>query len=208
MTIEYKISEFTYDEIHQSVRIQIQELAQGFLSSLGEKPLELIFAHVASSRWGILIVAVESEQSQVVGYVFGATDTGQLYKEFLLKRTPAAVIYFLPKLLSWQRIKKAFETLLYPTRKRPEQMQLPKPELLDLAVTQAYQGTGVAQELFRQFVNQCRSRGVTAFQIPTTEGLDRAHRFYEKMGSRKVSTIEVHQGQQTYIYLYEIGSEP
>jgi len=206
--IECKTTGFTTDEIRQAVRIQIQELRQGFLSSMGEKPLELIFAHVASSRWGILILALESERGQVVGYVLGATDTGQLYKEFLLKRTPSALVHFLPKLLSWQRIKKAFETLLYPIRKRPTQIQLPRPELLDLAVPQAYQGTGVARELFRQFVNQCRNRGSMAFRIPTGEGLNRAHRFYEKMGAHKVSTTEVHQGQQSYIYLYEIGSEP
>lgn len=202
--IEYKTTGFTADEIYQAVRIQIKELSQGFLSSLGEKPLGLIFTHVASSHWGMLVLAIESDSRQVVGYVLGTLDTGQLYKEFLLKRTLAAFVYFVPKLLSWQRIKKAFETLLYPARKRPEQIELPRPELLNLAVLQSHQGTGVAQGLFKHFVSQCRNRGVTAFQIPTTEGLDRAHHFYEKMGARKVTTIEVHQGQKTYIYQYDI----
>ena len=205
--IECKTTGLTPDEIRQAVRIQIQELPQGFLSSLGEKPLELIFTHVASSRRGILILAIDSEKSQVVGYVFGATHTGQLYKEFLLKRTLAAVIYFVPKLLSWQRIKKAFETLLYPTKKQPQHQAPPKPELLDLAVTHTYHGKGIAQQLFTEFVNQCRSRGIAAFEIPTSEGLDRAHRFYEKVGARRVSEIEVHDGQKTYIYQYDIPEE-
>ncbi len=205
--VEYKIAGITPDEIRQAVRVQIQELNQGFLSSLGEKPLELIFSHVASSRWGMMALAIESESRQVVGYVFGATDTSQLYKEFLLKRTLPAIVYFVPRLLSWRKIKKAFETLMYPAKNRAEKVELPRPELLDLAVIQPYQGTGVAQELFKHFVNQCRKRGVTAFQIPTTEGLDRAHRFYEKMGARKVTTIEVHQGQKTYIYRYDIQEQ-
>lgn len=202
--VEYKASRITPAEIRQAVRVQLQELSQGFLSSLGEKPLELIFTHVSSSRWGVLVLAVELESCQVVGYVFGTTDTGQLYKEFLSKRTLSAIIYFVPKLLSWRKIKKAFETLMYPAKNPPEKIELPRPELLDLAVIQSYQGTGVAQELFRQLVGQFHNRGVTAFQIPTTEGLERAHRFYEKMGAHKVTTIEVHQGQKTYIYQYDI----
>lgn len=205
--IQCKTKGFTRDEIRQAVRIQIQELPQGFLSSLGEKPLELIFTHVASSPRGILVLAIESEQGQVVGYVFGATNTGHLYKEFLLKRTLLAVVYFLPKLLSWQRIKKAFETLLYPAKKQPKQTGVPKPELLDLAVTHAYHGTGVAHQLFEEFVNQCRNRGITVFGIPTSEGLERAHKFYEKMGAHRVDAIEVHGGQQTYIYQYDILEE-
>lgn len=202
--IEYKASQFTSSEIHQAVGIQIQELRQGYLSSLGEKPLDLIFSHVASSYWGMLILGKESGQNQVVGYVFGTTDTTRLYKEFIFKRTPLALIYFLPKMISWQRIKKGFETLFYPARKGPDKMQSETPELLDLAVAKDYQGVGVAQELFRQFVGQCRSRGITSFRIPTTEGLDRAHRFYEKMGAEPIGEIEVHGGQRTYIYQYDV----
>jgi GNAT superfamily N-acetyltransferase len=200
--IKIKTTGFERDEIRQAVQIQIQELDQGFLSSLGDRALELIFNHVAQSRFGMLVLAIESEQGRVVGYVFGATDTGKLYKEFLLKKTPSALFHFLPKLLSWQRIKKAFETLWYPAKKQTT--SLSQTELLDLAVTKKAHGTGVAQELFKAFVNECRSRGISVFQIPTTEGLDRAHRFYEKMGARRVSSVAVHEGQETYIYFYKI----
>lgn len=204
MTIECKTSGFTPDEIRQAVHVQMQELSQGFLSSLGEKPLSLIFAHAALSRWGMLVLAKDAERGQVVGYVFGAIDTGRFYKDFLFRRAVGAIVYFLPQLLSWQRIRKAFETLLYPVKKRSSTIELPRAELLDLAVIQSYHGTGVAQRLFEEFVNKCRERGVMSFQIPTTEGLDRAQRFYEKMGAQKVASVEVHQGQQTYIYQYNI----
>jgi GNAT superfamily N-acetyltransferase len=204
LTIQYKTSGFTGNEIRQAARIQMQELNQGFLSSLGEKPLSLIFAHAASSRWGMLILATDTEQGQVVGYVLGAVDTGRFYKDFLFKRALPAIVYFLPKLLSWQRIKKALETLLYPARKQSNQVKLPPAELLDLAVVGAYQGTGIAQKLFEMFIEKCRERGLSSFQIPTTQGLDRAHRFYEKMGAHRVASIEVHRGQQTYIYQYDI----
>jgi len=204
--IRYKTNGLTLDELRQAAQIQIQELPQGFLSSLGEKPLELIFAHVARSPLGIMVLAVEENTGKVVGYVFGSLDTGKLYKEFLLKRTFQAIRYFAPKLLSWQRIKKALETLLYPVKKQSQQDKSGA-ELLDLAVITSYHGTGVAQQLFKNFVEECRLRGVKAFEIPTTEGLERAHRFYEKMGARRVGSVEVHNGKKTYIYQYNIQEE-
>lgn len=202
MIVDYKTTGFTADEIRQAALLQIRELNQGFLSSLGEAPVTLIFAHAAASQWGLLAMAKDGEK--VIGYVLGATDTGQFYKDFLIRRFFSAAYYFLPKMLSWERIRKAVETLLYPSKRESGQIELPPSELLDLAVDCIYHGSGVAQELFEEFVGLCRSRGVTVFQIPTTEGLDRAHRFYEKMGARKVASIEVHKGQQTHVYQYKI----
>ena len=202
--IEYKTSGFTQEEIRQAVRIQIQEIPKGFLSSLGEKPLTLIFSHIASSRFGIMVIAKEADHGRVIGYVFGATNTRQLYKDFLVKRTFQAVFYFLPKLLSWERIKKAFETLLYPVQKRGQNTKDCDAELLDLAVIQAYQGKGIAQRLFEGFTSQCRARNIGCFEIPTSEGLARAHRFYEKVGAYRVGSLVVHGDQQTYIYRYHV----
>ena len=200
--IQCKTTGFTRDEIRQAIRIQIQELPQGFLSSLGEKPLELIFAHVASSRWGVFVIAVDAEKEEVIGYVFGSLDTSRLYKEFLLKKTIVALVNFLPRMLSFERLWKAFETLLYPTKS--ETIPLPKPELLDLAVLRAYHGKGVAQVLFNTFVDEYRVRGVTAFRIPTSDSLTRAHGFYEKMGAERAGAVDIHRGQQTFLYVYRI----
>lgn len=202
--VEIKTREFEPNEIREAVRIQIQELNQGFLSSFGDEALEVIFSHVAESRWGIFVLAVDAQQKRVLGYVFGTLGTGKLYTDFLCRKTFAAMKYFLPKMLSWVRIKKAFETLLYPFKKRDADARSPEAELLDLAVSRDYHGTGVAQMLFAGFVEECRRREISAFQIPTTETLNQAHRFYEKMGAVRAGTVEVHEGQNTFIYLYQI----
>ena len=200
--IEYKVSDFTDSEIRQAVAVQIQELSEGFLSSLGVKPLELIFRHAALSRFGIFVLV--KDEGQVVGYVLGSTDTRRLYKEFLIKRTLPATAFFLPKLFSRQRLKKALETLAYPTKKRPGKAGPSKAELLDLAILRSHQGSGIAQKLFGTFANQCADRGVRSFQIPTSASLGRAHRFYVKVGARRVDAIQVHSGQLTYIYQFDI----
>ena len=41
--IQLKVENFSSEELDQAVYIQMQELSEGFLSSLGAKPLRLIF---------------------------------------------------------------------------------------------------------------------------------------------------------------------
>jgi len=203
--MKIKTKGFTKEEIRQAARIQIEELNEGFLSSFGEKALTVIFSHIAQSTWGVLVIAVDSELRNVVGYVFGTLNTGSLYKEFLLKKTPAAIFYFLPKMLSVRRIIKAFETLIYPSKSPAP--DLPDAELLDLAVKSQYHGTCVAQRLFEAFIAEFSNRGIDSFKIPTSASLPQAHRFYEKVGAKKVASVEVHEGEITYIYQYDIDSK-
>jgi len=204
--IVYKTDSLTSEEIKAAVRIQLQELNEGFLSSLGEKPLTLIFSFAASNPSGVLVLAKNSETDKVIGYVLGSTNTRRFYKEFLVKRFVPAVVYFLPRMLSLAKIKKGFETLLYPMRKKEENTQEKKcdAELLDLAVTKDYHGKGIAPRLFEMLVQQFHQKGAQCFDIPTTEGLERAHHFYEKMGAQRVGVVYVHGQQKTFIYQYHI----
>jgi len=203
--ISYSSQDISVSDIEQAVHIQLQELPAGFLSSLGKRPLALIFQHAAESKEGILVLA--KEEDKVIGYVMGTLDTSAFYLDFLRRRLWVAVRYFLPRLLSFSRFRKALETLIYPARKSQEGVKMIKAELLDLAVRREYHGKGVARELFQHLVAEFQRLGIGEFQIPTTEGLARAHRFYEKMGARLLGSVEVHQGQKTLIYQYKISDE-
>lgn len=199
----YLTSGFSRSEIKQAVQIQIAEINQGFLSSLGEKALGLIFQHVADNLWGIMVLAVDDATGKVIGYVIGSINVGKLYRDFFLKKLPVALFFFLPRMLSFRRMVKAFETIIYPQRNHSE--NLPQAELLDLAVSTEYHGKGVAQGLFSIFEKECRNRGVNAFKIPTGESLKRAHRFYENMGAVKAGAFELHRGVLTVVYVYRVG---
>jgi GNAT superfamily N-acetyltransferase len=201
--VHYHTNNFSGHEINQSVHIQIAEINQGFLSSLGEKALGLIFQHVAESRWGIAVFAVDDITQQVVGYVLGTLNSGKLYRDFILKKLPVALFFFLPRMLSIKRMVKALETILYPRQNNSK--NLPQAELLDLAVLAEYHGKGVAQGLFRRFETECCKLGVDSFRIPTGELLKRAHRFYEKMGAKKAGAFELHRGELTVVYVYHIS---
>jgi GNAT superfamily N-acetyltransferase len=198
--VRYVTEGFSQHEIKQAVQIQIVEINQGFLSSLGEKALGLIFEHVSASPWGIMVLAIDDNSDKVIGYVLGTLSSGKLYFDFIIKRLPYALVYFLPRLLSLNRIKKAIETLLYPSKKQA--INLPSAELLDLAVNGLYHGKGVAKGLFLKLNSEFQRRGIDSFRIPTSASLIRAHRFYEKMGATKVGAFELHQGELTIVYVY------
>lgn len=199
-----KKAQFTREDLRQVVGIHRREIDQGFLSSLGDAALNIVYSLLAESSSGVLIVATDASSGRIGGFICGTTQINTLYRDFLMKKTLSALIYLVPKLLTPSRIVKAFETLTYPARKQSTSIELPKSELLVFAVEEAYRGTGLSQQLFQSFVDEMRAKGVQQFKIGTGASLIRAHRFYEKMGARQVATIEVHRGQASYVYLYDI----
>jgi len=197
-------SGFDPEDIRQIVAIHCREIGQGFLSSLGDKALDLIFSLAIESESGVLLVAKDTaEQGRVCGFILGTTDTGAFYKDFLLKKSFSAVVFLAPKLLSFEKLRKAFETLFYPSR--DNLLDLPDAELFDIAVNEQYKGSGLAQLLFREFVIALCCRGVESVKITTGEELTRAQRFYEKLGAEQVASTEVHRGQRTLVYIYDIA---
>jgi hypothetical protein len=57
--------------------------------------------------------------------------------------------------------------------------------------------------LSHEFCNGMRQKGIDTFRVATGESLVHAQRFYEKLGAKKVASIQVHQGQKSIIYIYE-----
>ncbi len=193
---------FTGSDIAQVVAIHRSQINQGFLSSLGGRTLDLIYSFVPQSRSGVLIVAKESTTGQVCGFICGTANVGVLYKEFLIQKTLSALIFLAPRLLSPRKLWKALETLIYPTKSKS--LDVPDAELLVFAVGDSYKGTGLSHMLFDRFVQTLSEKGAQSFKIGTGASLTRAHRFYEKVGARKVASIEVHHGQQSFVYVYNI----
>lgn len=191
------------DAIHQIVAIHRQEIGQGFLSSLGDKALQLLFSSAVEGESGILLMATDAENDEICGFLLGATDTGRFYKEFLLKKSISAIIYLAPKLFSFEKLRKIFETLLYPSKGGLQDM--PAAELLDIAISREYQGSGLAQQLFQTFSELLQTKDIEKFKITTGEDLIRAQKFYEKLGAKQIASIQVHQGQTTFVYVYDIS---
>lgn len=194
----------TDSQIREAARIQMTELRSGFLSSLGEDALCLIFNSFSKNDAGILLIASDANDDSVVGYALAACDTKAAYRQFLATDSFAALRVFVPKLLSAARLRRALETLAYPFRRRESVVvDLPRAELLDIAVAGGFQGHGVGMLLFEALVEEFRAVGINQFAIPTSASLTAAHHFYEARGAVKIRETEVHAGESTYIYVFD-----
>lgn len=193
---------FVPEEIAEVVRLHQLEIESGFLGSMGDKTLQLIFTHIAESVSGILVVAMDDTNRSLSGFVCGTSSTARLYKEFLFRKSLRALWYSAPALLSPPVLRRAIETLFYPAKK--EETELPAAELLDIAVVKRHQGSGLAQVLFTELVEVFASIGIAKFRIVVGGEMIRAQRFYQKLGAIKKTSFQVHKGENSWVYVYEI----
>lgn len=187
--------------VRGTVALHQEQIAGGFMTSLGPRFLAEVFNNIVRSPHGVSLVATDHATGPVTGFLLGATHTGLLYRDFLRHRALKALAFAAPRLLRPASLRKLFETLRYPSRQPPA--DLPEAELLDLAVDDARKGTGLAQELFDVFVREMQRRGCARFRVTTGAALTRAHRFYERRGAVRVAEMEIHRGETTYIFVYD-----
>lgn len=182
----------------QIAQIHQQEVNQGFLSQLGINFLTKLYQ--AMIDFSLTFIVVAKEHNQITGFVSGCTDLNKFYHYFLKKYFFSTCFILLPKIFQISILKKIAEILKYKNTKN----NLPKAELLTLAVLQEFQGQGVAQILLTEFNKEMRKRGIKKFKVVVGERLPRAIAFYEKMGFKSHSTVSIHQDQSSKIYTYTL----
>lgn len=172
----------------------------GFLSSLGEKFVGALYEAIGNSPEGFCFVA--EENGKILGFVAFTESVGSLYKSVLKKNFIKFSMILAAKMLSWQRIKRVFQTLMYPSR--ISESDLPKAELLSIAVSPQARGKGVARKLIDAGFEECRRRGIDRVKVMVAAQNDAANRLYQKCGFEFHSQIDSH-GVPSNIYVAEIG---
>ena len=81
---------------------------------------------------------------------------------------------------------------------------MPKAELLSIVVNETYRGKGISQKLFARLVEEFKKRGSEQFKVTVGSNVKPACRFYEKMGGILHAEIEVHKGEKSRVYVWEI----
>jgi len=196
--------ELTDADIRQVARLHVICLKQGFLSTLGEDLLALLYRDMTVQE-DVFLIAAEVN-GEIAGFVAGACHVGGLYRHFVLRHAFGAGIRILPSLFSVKTLRRVTETLHYPfARTRHTEIPLPEAELLSIAVGESHRGTPVAAALYRALMEQFRAHGEKAFQITVGAELQRAIRFYEKMGARQSARIEVHRGEPSVVMLHDLS---
>src|SRR4029077_13667466 len=120
---------------------------------------------------------------RIIGFICGSLNTGKVYRDFLRRAGPRALLRLLPRLFSVRRFIRALETLLYPNQAATQ--QLPQSEVLNFCVSSSAQGGGVGRALFGALVTEFRCRDVAAIRIVTGGHQRSAQGFYEAAGARR-----------------------
>jgi len=109
----------------------------------------------------------------------------------------------IPKILSFRKIRRIFETLIYPQKK--ESIALPKNEILNFCISSDFQRKGIGKKLFKVLVSEFKNLNFNKIKIVTGLSQIKAQRFYESLGAIKVIDIEIHRNIKSLIYIYNIN---
>lgn len=184
-------------------KLHADNIDQGFLTTLGIPFLALLYEAIDSCESGVLFT--EERGGQVVGFVAGADGMGRIYRS-LLRRWWRVAVSLLPALFSPTKVRKIAEILLH-GQKSISGNQMPRAELLSIAIEPACRGQGIAQKLYLQLLNHFKSQGITEFRIVVGDQLAAAHKFYAGMGAERMSVLEVHAGQKSVLYAQRCDRE-
>ncbi len=186
----------------KTAELHLNNIKDGFLSSLGADFLRLLYETVAGSKRSFCFLA--KDHDQFVGFASAALSPKRLYLEFFVRHFFPAFKALAPK-ISTKTVRALLETLMYPFRKGKE--RLPSAELLSISVNEKYRGLGVSGRLFDLVAREFERRGAARFKIVVGCDLLQAQRFYEKMGCVPAGSIEVHKGRRSKVYVYAITKD-
>lgn len=176
---------------------------QGFLSSLGNDFLALLYESIDQSADSVLIT--ESKDDRVVGFVAGASRLGPIFKA-MLESLPRLIIALAPVLLSPSKLWRISELVLHSVRGAGGEVEnststLPDFELLSIAVVPDQRRNGVAKRLYDELFDYASRNQISGFKIVVGEQLEGAHKFYLGMGAAPTAEIYVHGNQKSVVYV-------
>ena len=183
-------------------RLHIEEITDGFLTSLGAPLLTRLYDAVNRSSAGFILAA--TVDGAIVGFLCASTDTARVYRQVLGRSWPRLLPVLLPKLVNLRTMRRVWETIRYPSR--GPRAHLPSAEILNFCVSKRLHRGGVGRRLFSAMEAEFHRRGVGEIRIVTGATQLSAIRFYEKIGADLVGAIEVHGGQESRAFRYAIRS--
>jgi len=190
------------EKIHasQAAGLHIFGISGGFISSLGLDFVTALYEAIADSKNSFGYVTCEGKE--VIGFVAFTENINSLYKSIVLKKGVRFAFLLGSRLFSWTRLKRIWETLVYPSRIQTD--NLPAAELLSIAVCPQARGKGIASQLIEAGIAECRKRGIDRVKVLVGANLAAANRLYVKCGFEKAGEIMNH-GALSNIYLRRIN---
>jgi len=181
------------DLFQQVARLHARSIRQGVLPQLGHGFLVEVYAAVAQSDHGLVLVAKNRET--VLGFVAGSTRLYRLYVAVLLRNGWRLIWSAGTRMRHIALWKKAWSVLSFPGRQTNRQRKTRSgPELLAIAVKENHRRTGLGERLLQAFEDELKSRcGDRTYTVATNAAEVVSNRFYEKSGFYPIGTMVHHQ---------------
>lgn len=188
------------DVLRQVAAIHREAIPGGFLSSFPDAVLIRLYKAMATSRWSFLFLAWDGPR--LVGFVGCSENTSAFYKHFMVRHAPLVALPVLRRLVSISTVRKVVETLRYPQQEAVA--DLPASEILNFCVRDGVRGKGIGGRLFEALCGEFARRGVGRIRIVTGTEQKIAQHFYERRGATLASGLQVHEGHESLVYVYDV----
>jgi len=177
----------------------METISWGLLTQLGEDVVTGFYRALTQSRVAFCFVAEEDGAPQ--GFVAGICDWSPVFWQ-VVRYTWWPLILAFPSLIVSGRLRRLLETGRY-TKSKQEGVNA---EFLSFGVKEEARGrlwTGTA--LIHAAMNEFRRRGVLKVRGVVWEQNERALRFFEAVGFKFVSDIEIHPGERSRTVLVDLA---
>jgi ribosomal protein S18 acetylase RimI-like enzyme len=178
--------------------LHAQQIAEGFLASLGPRFLTHLYRRVAVDPSSFLVVA--DGGGGACGFIAGSVDVGALYRSFLRHDALPAAASALPRLARHWRF--ALQTLRHGSDGPAG------PELLSVAVDPSQRGRGVGARLVTAFQEELGRRQLPQAHVVVGATNEPAQALYRGAGFEEERRFELHPGTTSVIMTWTGGSGP
>lgn len=193
------INVISMNKIHAKEVAKLHKLnIPGFLSTLGIPFLTLLYRKMAEDPTSFVLVA--NSKDGIEGFVSASINVKKFYKSFLASSFSQVTVTLILQFMNLSVWRKIFETLRYPLKDN----DLPHAELLSMAVIEEARGREVAIRLFEALKKEMREKKVKKFKVTVGSDNVRANKFYEKVGFKFLTQIEVHAGEKSNVWVHSL----
>lgn len=186
----------------ECAKLHISGISAGFISSLGPRFLTCLYKSILQHEKSFCLVAEENGEAS--GFVAFTDDLKSLYKLALRKYGLAFMWAVGIKLLSPKIIKRIFQNLFYPSKS--EKLNLPKAELLSIAVAPQAQGKGLATKLVQTGFKECQRRNIEKVKVLVASENQAANNLYKKSGFKLAAQVDSH-GILSNVYVKDLTED-
>jgi len=182
--------------IHDIASLHFDGISTGFISSLGLGFVAALYEAINNDKNSFCLAAQEGDE--VFGFAAFTEDLGSLYKSAIKSNGLKLVLAVGLKMLKPAVIKRIMQNLFYPSK--TEKLDLPKAELLSIAISPQARGKGLGIQLCEAGFEECRRRGMQKVKVLVAADNQPANKLYQKVGFEFVTSIDSH-GVKSNVYV-------